>query len=244
MRIGIAIIVGLFALSLTAWLWPNTYPKYVFRYELTAEIETPNGLRSGSSVVEATYAMPRKDGSVSQGLFGESLVVDLGGGKNFIITLTNQYGHREDKLNAIYLPLDLFDIYWNVKRDEQGLATTERTFAAAKLSPAKEVPLERLPLAVTFTDPRDPMSIVEVDPRDLAATYGSGYRLRRVTIEASSKSLTDGVLEKLLPWLRPKMESHTKRLSGDEPMPRGLSSRENIAFFLNSFELKSRGTGL
>jgi hypothetical protein len=41
-----------------------------------------------------------------------------------------------------------------------------------------------------------------VDPRDLAASFGAGVRLRRAAIEVTGDPVTEDVIERRLPWLR------------------------------------------
>ena len=41
-----------------------------------------------------------------------------------------------------------------------------------------------------------------VDPTNLAATFGPGYRIAKATIEVTDESLTHGI-ENKLPWVRP-----------------------------------------
>ncbi|WP_174279339.1 hypothetical protein [Sphingomonas bacterium] len=92
-----------------------------------------------------------------------------------------------------------------------------------------------VPYLVTFRDPRDPASIVQVDPLDLAATFGRGYRLRRVMLKplaADPFSLGTGeqpvgldppsrVLA-ALPWLRSFRQAPITRPDGSTPFPDDL----------------------
>ncbi|NMW32944.1 hypothetical protein HKD42_12810, partial [Altererythrobacter sp. RZ02] len=65
-------------------LGPDPTPDY--RYRLTVEVETPEGLKSGSSVIEVQtniageYSIPTP-GRVSQRLRGEAVTVDLDDGQ-------------------------------------------------------------------------------------------------------------------------------------------------------------------
>ncbi|NMW31963.1 hypothetical protein HKD42_07815, partial [Altererythrobacter sp. RZ02] len=65
-------------------LGPDPTPDY--RYRLTVEVETPEGLKSGSSVIEVQtniageYSIPTP-GRVSQRLRGEAVTVDLEDGQ-------------------------------------------------------------------------------------------------------------------------------------------------------------------
>jgi hypothetical protein len=55
---------------------------------------------------------------------------------------------------------------------------------------------------VGFEDYSDPKSVFAVDPADLAASYGEGYALTRLTLQMTDDPLTQGEEEKVLGWLR------------------------------------------
>jgi len=62
------------------------YPTYTYRYRLALEVETPDGIRSGSSVIEVRYEMFSEFNGrdhVSR-VFGEAVFVDLGQRKNLV----------------------------------------------------------------------------------------------------------------------------------------------------------------
>jgi hypothetical protein len=59
-----------------------------------------------------------------------------------------------------------------------------------------------LPRLVTFDDASDPRTVKEVGPRDRAASFGAGMRLRRAAIEVTGDTVTEGAIERALPWLR------------------------------------------
>jgi hypothetical protein len=50
------------------------------------------------------------------------------------------------------------------------------------------------PFLVRFADPRDPKSVVAVDPADLASHFGEGVTLRRVTVTITDDEVTTGHL--------------------------------------------------
>lgn len=57
------------------------------------------------------------------------------------------------------------------------------------------------PPLVTFTDLADPKTVRRVDPSDLAATFGSGYTLKAITLEITDDKVTEGNVGRILPWL-------------------------------------------
>ena len=56
-------------------------------------------------------------------------------------------------------------------------------------------------MLVTFGDLDDPTSVAEVDPDDLAASFGEGYALKRITVQITDDPVTTGI-EQRLGWLR------------------------------------------
>lgn len=112
-RAAIAVTLLLAALGI---VWAQQYPAYTLRYRLTAEVETPDGVKSGSSVIEVTYSWPGRlldPDSVQWRITGEGVLVDLGDGRNLIVTLTRSSSGREDALDVAWLALKIYDIPWD-----------------------------------------------------------------------------------------------------------------------------------
>ncbi|MEM7778318.1 MAG: hypothetical protein AAF732_22280, partial [Pseudomonadota bacterium] len=70
-----------------------------------------------------------------------------------------------------------------------------------RLRGRREVPFQSYPLLVTFDDIKNPVTAREVDPNDLAATFGPGYALSSLTIEITDEPVTEGRVESVLAWL-------------------------------------------
>jgi hypothetical protein len=68
--------------------------------------------------------------------------------------------------------------------------------------PAADAPLEHLPMLARLRDPRDPATAERVDPTNLAATFGAGVRLVRVTAQITDDPLAPPTIENKLPWIR------------------------------------------
>ncbi len=73
-------------------------------------------------------------------------------------------------------------------------------FIQAQTEPL-EVRRQRWPQMVTFADIADPLSVQLVDPDDLAATFGTGFALRKVTVQVTDEPVTLGRVEPVLSWL-------------------------------------------
>ncbi len=145
-----------------------------YRYRLTVEVDTPEGVKTGS--------------------------VDLPGGRTLFALL------RSDN-----------DIEWSA-HVMQGLAPKiqgepwaksfdnvlliNKKVEVPRMWPANATLPERsaYPMLVTFGDIADPMTIASVDPDDLAATFGKGVKLKRITAELTDDPVTTGMAERLR-WL-------------------------------------------
>ena len=222
------LIVSL-ALSSTACHTKPRLPDY--RYRMTVEVETPEGLRSGSSVIEVsssiaskeTFPMPNK---VSTQVHGEAVAVDLGKGR-VLFALLNKRGLAEGANNYAFDAL--FTKPWagadEYLREVNELVTRRDVAVLPPHDPhldmqsyksgvdtvvrsgplPKELLFGKYPMLVTFGDLRDPRSVIAVDPADLAKAFGSGIVLKRITVQPTDAAVTTGI-EKRLGWLGPHPE--------------------------------------
>jgi hypothetical protein len=67
--------------------------------------------------------------------------------------------------------------------------------------PVADAPLKRLPMLARLRNPLDPATAERVDPSNLAATFGSGVRLVRVTAQITDDPLAPPMIENKLPWI-------------------------------------------
>src|SRR4051812_20640408 len=81
------VVFGLVAILavLAVGVWWMTSPRDRWRYKMTVEVETPEGVRTGSAVREVRY-QPGGGGWIAQSrpqwyLRGEAVAVDLPGGR-------------------------------------------------------------------------------------------------------------------------------------------------------------------
>lgn len=169
-----------------------------YRYRMTVEVETPQGLRTGSSVIQVRTskgpAFPGPEAAtLSTGIRGEAVAVDLPGGQTLFALLRNDdsvdaagyyaeaaYAAREPSLRAM---------------DWQGLIV-----AMKPMQGEAELPSSAYPMLVRFQNVSDPTTVEKVEPGNLAGAFGEGMRLRRITVEMTDDRLTEGI-EQRLPWL-------------------------------------------
>ena len=65
-----------------------------------------------------------------------------------------------------------------------------------------DIPSYQYPVLVTFGDLNDPTSIKQVDPNDLAASFGPGYALKKVQLEITSEPVTQGRMAEAIPCIK------------------------------------------
>jgi hypothetical protein len=217
------------AIGVALWLGMMfAFPTYTHRFRLTIEIDTPEGVRSGSSVIEVS----RKDVRwvlIAQGQYefrvrGEAVFVDLGDRRN-VVALLAHGPNAENVDQMISLPIEA---HGYDKWDEKAWSGKVTVRGPVELKP----PL--IPTLVTFADPADPRSarviyatlVQEARSGSAAARgepgiavdrfgemFGSGVRLKRAWIETTDESITSGI-EHHLPWLL-----HVERYRTDPTNP-------------------------
>lgn len=166
------------------------------RTKIVVEVDTPEGKRSGYSIVEEQITpagmLSISDNRYSSRFQGEAVAVDLPDGRTIFALLHN--GHTLDMPNLIGRVLY-----------PQGRKSGDPLRRASE--PPLEMPLVARglqepgqPMLVTFTNIDDPKTVQRVDPANLAAAFGPGYGPLRITAQATDEPITAGI-EKRLKWL-------------------------------------------
>lgn len=164
-----------------------------YRFRMTVEVETPNGLRTGSSVYEFVAAKNtmRLLADEAYGAVltrGEATIIELDDGPVFVLLKTpvagvDLGGEATDALLAT-LPDGGGDDYIAAMNDLGG-------WFADPVS--AELPREKWPLMVRFGDLNDPTSVKRVDPDSLG--------VKRILLETTTDDVSVGIKKKL-PWFR------------------------------------------
>ena len=142
------------------------------KYRMTVEVETPEGVKSASSVVAVTpdRSYTRDRGTRTS---GDAVYVDLGGGKNLVALLAHL--DKTIDLNAInYVALRAYPAATGTRVNFNDMS---------KQSGVLPVKGALLPVLVTFADPANAGSAKVVSPDDAEAVLGKGFRLRGITAE-------------------------------------------------------------
>jgi hypothetical protein len=172
------------------------------------------GLKTGPSVIEFRQTRVR-DGSnpanfgLDWRVSGEAVTVDLPGGQTLFALLRSDGSVDWASYVFVYLALDQFaenaaDISSKVLEVE-GVRTLPRMWSPVAHLDERSA----YPMFVTFGDLADPTSVARADPDDLAATFGEGVALRRITVELTDDPVSSGIEERL-GWLGEFLEPSLK----------------------------------
>ncbi len=165
---------------------------FSWNQKLTVTFETPLGERSGAAVVSerVTHGPQWLSGSTVQyDIKGEATVVEVAPGR-YLFALLGEASTKE-----------LATRVWRVTLSEEQRRDPSKVYRMIENSrEAREVPSKEYPLLVTFTDINDSKSVKLVDPANLAASFGSGYNLKSITLEITDDPVTEGKVESVLGW--------------------------------------------
>jgi hypothetical protein len=203
------------------------FPNYTHRYRLTVEVDTPEGVRSGSSVIEVT----RKDfrwiligGRREFRVRGEAVFVDLGADRNVIALMA--HGPRAENVDQmISLAIEAYGHY---KWSEEAWAGRVKMQGPVELKP----PL--IPTFVTFSDVNDPKTARVLRSDNLESVFGPSVHFKRAWIEMTRSPVTSEI-ERRLPLLgqpgRPASEAYRAMTRND---PYGPSIGPEMLFMRGS----------
>lgn len=178
------------------------------RYRVTVEVIDNGIVRSGSSVWswqlnEADLPLATAyDGK----LRGEAVAVDMSGGRTLFAILRGADGQSG---MAELLPERLFGDIGRASRGEETQFSPDRVADLRDIA-SREGEAATLdcaahpgwcPMLVSFADIDNPASVKQVQPGNLAATFGPGVRLKAITVEITDDPVTSGI-EKRLGWIR------------------------------------------
>ncbi|HWG05086.1 MAG TPA: hypothetical protein VG271_08735, partial [Beijerinckiaceae bacterium] len=181
---------------------------FFFRMKMTADVEVDQVVRTGSSTIEFKATSPpswlEEMWNVQSRARGEAAVVDLGERGLLFVTLSGQNLSIDSISYFDELP---WSVFWRTSQapDKVGGARnvgsfSDRTRLIASSQTRIELNRDEIPLLVHFRNVNDPTSVEIVDPTNLAASFGSGTSLLRVTLEITRDPVSRGI-GNVLPWL-------------------------------------------
>lgn len=202
---GLLVVIAL-ALCLSACKKASTS----YRYRMTVEVETPQGVRTGSSVIEV-FGDEDFAGNLHHRVRGEGAPVTLPDGTILFALLRSPTDGEAANGYALAAFADrLPDIHTS--------EWYERERALRDLAGVAALPRRVYPTLVRFADRSDWRSVEALDPDHL----GPGIRVRRILIEITRDRITNNV-EPLLPPFLSSAEMDAWLTSLDRRDPRYLT---------------------
>lgn len=190
------------------------HPSATWRYRVTVEIETPEGLKIGSAVHQISIQTPLIDwpdiGNPAN-FQGEAVVVDLGERGKVFTLISNQSWQ-----NGLYQAFPI-----EAPTSKKGIETYKKTIKPGMTSEWKT----NQPTMVTFSDLNNPLTVEPVysqrydsEQKVFVAVvdrfkeiFGQGVGLKRIIVETTEDPITWGLINSL-PWLH---EYYNMRLDGN-----------------------------
>jgi hypothetical protein len=197
-----------------------------YRYKLTLAVNTPGGVKRGSSVVEVAFwnvSIPAKGTAFK--LRGEALYLDLGPGERPLIALLTKQLHQQDDKNIQWTRnagagvRQMFRLY-NIHPSADYMDDIP---GLARMRGLRQIAPGNLPDLVTFADVKDPSSVIEVDPGNLQQTLGSGVSWNEIALEITREPITSGIRKKL-PWIEPYFQKNLRLNGTTLGRPTGLAN--------------------
>ncbi len=204
----LALVVAIFL------YWQLRYPTHTYRFKLMVEVETPEGIKHGSSVYEVKARnVPNifpQGASREWAVQGEAVAVDLPNGQTLFALMRTGALHGDMaglSMSALHPSFneDGGDIVGAAKAlslrladEEPTLVSPTRTYSRYESGELVENTVNNYPTLITFKDLNDPASIVEVNPENPVAHIGEGYSINRITVQITDQDVTNtGILERL-----------------------------------------------
>jgi hypothetical protein len=195
-------IPAVFVVGAIAWT-VSYYTPTTLRYRWSVEVDTPQGVASGSSVIEARVGkqiafMGSLD--IYYSFRGEAPAIVLPNGKvlfallgddDYFVTLPARGVQRGSSIPVVPLRGSGYDKFglkgenWDVLR---------------RIKPLITIDPQDYPRFVWFRQTDVPSSLEYVTSTDLAASFGPGFAIRRITVQPTDESISHHI-DKILPWL-------------------------------------------
>jgi hypothetical protein len=184
-------ILGLLVGGVAAWLSGcGLFGGNTYRYKLTVEVETPEGMRTGYAVRQVDWSsgvnLTQEADTASMSHKGEAVIVDLPNGETLFALMS------PDGQETPMLAFGSATLKSNADRSVRELHPPTR--------PEARYGESGFPRLVRFRDINDPKTVEAVDPTDLSAAFGKGYRLKRVTAQIVHEDVTE-LMGSRLAWI-------------------------------------------
>ena len=172
------------------------------RYRVTVEVDTPQGVRSGSSVWSTKISKPTLAlaSPYDSKFSGESVTVDLPNGKTLFALLQETIFSRQFReLHREQHPQDRVAHYAAIaaSKGESVQIPCEKRTGDERGTDRVAFRFDCLAL-VSFADLAQPTSVFKVDYHDAAASLGKGYAIKRMMVEITDAPVTVGIRKRFL----------------------------------------------
>ena len=170
-----------------------------YRYKLTVEVDTPEGLKSGHSVIEVIK--PWRPGASSR---GQAVAVDLPGRQTLFVLLRSEQTSdwSDDAMAPAWPPIQRSG---DEEKDVAALLRAARAMGRFQLPRVRKLgetgEMNHTPYFVRFGDVRDPTTVEKVDPDNMAHSFGEGVEFKGLFVEITDEPVSTGI-ERRLGWLR------------------------------------------
>ncbi len=214
--ITIAIGVGVYNLKTT---FIDPYPDFTYRYRMTVEVDTPEGVKSGSSVIEVK-TIQRHEGlkqlfgkAASSTFKGEAPIVHLSDNRYLIALLHSDSNWNYAKGIIPYtFPMSgrkgSFNYYSPVNKSIEYYKNLGNNLKG-------NIPSDQLPILVVLNNINN-SEVQIIEPNELASIFGEGVSLRRILLEITNDPVT-WILNNKLNWLSEgKMKTALKYKNGNK----------------------------
>ena len=173
----------------------NSHPIYKYRYELTVVVDTPEGEKRGSSVIEVLFRengdmIIDNPGGITRWIRGEAVCIDVDKKKKMLALLRSESSSAwaESVMAAVGRFKSGNPKHWAISQYEHIIADRRLKILRHREPPSGyRIGLRLRPMLVTFDDFSDPDSVRRVDPDNLAATFGPGVSLKYATVQVTDK---------------------------------------------------------
>jgi len=198
-------VVGILVIAGGAFAMSDAYVSGTYRYKITVNVQTPDGIKSGSAIREVTDSetniklLDLPDVGSAPRIKGEAVVIDLG---------------EKGKLFGLIT----YDSYYELFRAfpfDTGCceSTVEGIKFYNDLEVGQKAELENKkywPQFVMFEDLSDPMSVKAVNKENISEQLGGGYSIQNIMIDVTDEQIRWGI-SKVLPWI---FEYRNKKFDG------------------------------
>ncbi|MEI9849655.1 MAG: hypothetical protein WDN24_01025 [Sphingomonas sp.] len=182
------------------------------RFRLTVTVDTPEGPRTGSSVIrirETRFPKFTQTSNVTYRIWGEAVAVDLPGGETLYAALTGRWRSLIDLIESAAIAK-------GTAVPGQPLAGLEEPAglpARLRMRSGASGEASGYPVLIRFRDPANPETVEIVDPE----RFGAGLALRSITIRRTRDPVTRAI-EARLPWLADRPNGLQKRAPAHIPI--------------------------